>query len=277
MGFDHLLLTAFNLRIAGEPGLSDEWLAHRLRLFEEFCLPSVTDQTVRAFRWILFCDPLTPEPHRGRIDRLCADPRIRVRFVERIDECVVAAREEAAPDATHLISTTLDNDDAISRTFVQRVQEQFRGQEFEILNFPSGYRLELASGRLYRVSIRTNPFVSLVERNSSPRTIRGCGPHNLLGRRFADIRDVSSEPLWLQVVHDRNLAVTGVWGGRRVTATSLSDRFTLRRTAPVGDESPWSIRRENLRRAAERAGMGLLSPGLRGALRRRLRRLRGRE
>jgi hypothetical protein len=266
--FEHLVLTRFNTRLDGAEGLSSDWLEHRFRLFEEFCLPSVLGQSVRNFQWLLFCDPDTPREFRLRLESVLSDSRFHLCFVRRFEEILEAARKFVPAGCSHLITTTLDNDDALAKTYIERVQSEFREQEFEILNFLVGYRLNLLTSKLYRSRRQTNPFVSLVELNTpAVKTIRGCGPHSLLGTRMPLIRDIEANALWLQVIHERNLVGTGVWGWRRVPVSSLFGQFTLRWARPDARENPWGLRAENVRRAAEHMMMKLLGRKRRIALR----------
>src|SRR5262249_40599105 len=139
------LLTRFNVawrgfaspRFGATPGLSREWLEDRFALFARFCAPSVAAQTEADFEWIIFCDPRT-EPEDVRRIR-AFDPRIRVVYYP--PPKVVAsgagagAPAEAAPILTTtevaplarpgagvVVSTRLDNDDALHRHALRRVR-----------------------------------------------------------------------------------------------------------------------------------------------------------
>ncbi len=64
---------------------------------------------------------------------------------------------------THLITTNLDNDDAIHARFVEHIQNEFTGQRREFLNFTNGFLFDTIRELLYVRRHRSNPFVSLVE------------------------------------------------------------------------------------------------------------------
>jgi hypothetical protein len=208
-GFVHVLLTRFNVRVgygaAAWRGADEDWLETRLALFDAFCYPSVRAQTAR-FRWLVFVDAETPEPFRRRLESYDGATVVYVsgRLAdERIAEAVV---EHVELDAPHLITTRLDNDDAIGDTYLERVQRAFRGQELEFVNLPLGY--EWHAGRLYHRVSRSNTFISLVERvprsGERPRTVH-CAPHTDL-RSVAPIRQVVAPPLWLVTIHGGNAA-----------------------------------------------------------------------
>jgi hypothetical protein len=118
--------------------------------------------------------------------------------------------------ATHLITTRLDNDDAVASDFVEQTQRAFTGQDREYLNFPIGYQWR--DGRLYHTIQRSNPFVSYVERLPAdgtrlPTTVYS-GGHDLL-RRSAGVRQLWRPQIWSQVLHGSNV-LNDLQGIRRV-------------------------------------------------------------
>jgi len=127
--FSHFLVTRFNVRLpfGGRVNLDPRWLDHRHALFERFCLPAVTGQSTKAFRWLLLCDARTPEPHRSRLEGYERVSNAEIIWVD--DEVQAGLRAAVAArlgHGTHVITSRLDNDDAICRDFVERVQEAAR-------------------------------------------------------------------------------------------------------------------------------------------------------
>jgi hypothetical protein len=230
----------------------------------------VRGQTSQAFRWLVFFDVATPSPFRQRADSLAEWAACRPCFVSDLSRIREVALEHVDAGTTHLITTRLDNDDALSREFIGRVQNLFDDQQFEIVNFPRGFRLDLLRERLYAHSIRTNPFITLIERAAEAKTILGCGSHARIASRFDCVRDVETPPLWLQVIHDRNLARTGLWGCRRVPLEGLDESFALRYRPSARRERRLALRLENVRRGIERQAMRFLDPELRARVRNRL-------
>ncbi len=134
MSFSHILITRFNITYEDTPlvcrkGLQEDWLAQRFALFETYCMPSVLGQTNRSFQWLVLFDEHTPEPFRGRIDCHVTEGAYHAVWMSSFDLDVIKAnvRRFISPDASHVITTRLDNDDAISRHFVARVQNAFSG------------------------------------------------------------------------------------------------------------------------------------------------------
>src|SRR5260370_15472879 len=177
----HLSLTRFNLRMEAREPPSKEWLEHGLDFFERFCYPTGRTQTNTNFDWILYCHPDMPESIRKRIDACRAWSRFRpVFFRSSFSQAMVqAAISELATGFTHLITTRLDNDDAIVKTFVETIQNRFTGQAFEFLNFTNGYIWK--QGKLYSGRHTTNAFISLQKRTANYSTVY-CDNHMELQR-----------------------------------------------------------------------------------------------
>ena len=57
----HYILTRFNLcgrnrDKSKQSTLTKEWLHHRIKLFETYCLPSIKQQTNQNFKWLILFD-----------------------------------------------------------------------------------------------------------------------------------------------------------------------------------------------------------------------------
>lgn len=265
----HLVITPFNLPVHGSPGIDPDWLRHRFELFERFCLPSVRAQTNQEFVWYVLADPRTPSPFRERLEAYGGWSAFRPCWVESVEASLSFRTEYDIGGADVVITTTLDNDDAIAKDFVDRVRNDARTHGPGFLNYPQGYRYAVRDKKLYRHRVRSNPFLTLVEHGPSPKGIRSYGPHDHIERKHA-IRNIESEPMWIQVVHGRNVAATGVWGCRRVPVGELEERFPDLEV-PAGHDGRVSIAAENLRRSGEALAIRALGPETRTRLRRLLR------
>lgn len=206
----HLLLTRFNVPHAryardkrGAATCTPEWLAHRFELFERFCLPSVRGQRGADFDWLVFFDEVTPEPFRGRILAYRDVPRLRPCFAAHFDELPERVRAEAPPEAEYLITSRLDNDDALARDALRAVRGAFCRQPLEFVNLATGYIL--ARGALHRARLPRNPFLSLIERRAAEPWPTAWGVAHDRAHEIGPVRDLAERPYWLQVVHDRNL------------------------------------------------------------------------
>jgi hypothetical protein len=207
--FRHVILTRFNVKIEQSAPPGTAWLEDRFSLFERFCLPSVQAQTCGDFVWVIFCDPDIPARYRDRIAEYTRWSTLRpIYFRHQFEGGMVrAAVAELAKGYTHLITSRLDNDDAICRTYVESVQQRFRGQQFEFLNFTNGY--VWCDGRVWSARHGSNPFISLVERADRYSTVY-CGNHMDLHEQ-GPVVQIAEPAGWLQVVHGRNLS-NRVWG-----------------------------------------------------------------
>ena len=205
--FRHVVLTRFNTRRPGHTDRPGEaWLQDRWRLFEEFCIRSIARQTVKEFDWLVFFDSDTPQSWRSRVDATAATAGFRPVFLAEPFTGTAAAAAIAAAgldDAPFLITSRLDNDDAIAPDFIGTVQRAFRPHRLQFINLPFGY--QLAGRQIYLRPYLASSFASLVEQvDAGPvRTVHFVD-HHLIGRH--SVRQIWSPPAWLQVVHDRNLA-----------------------------------------------------------------------
>jgi len=278
--FVHFILTRFNLKIWPQVQLKQGWYEHRLALFEQFCLPSIQSQSQQQFTWLILCDSTTPAEYLSRIQNLCSQSNMQVHMLDGFDiGHILAIIRAQLGQRSHLITTSLDNDDALADTFVETLQQQFRGQAFELINFPRGYRFVIRNQRLYACDMASNPFISLIERidaDGTFRSIAGCLPHSTIAARFPALTDVFTAPLWLQVLHGYNLANTHVWGRQRQPRGQLAAHFSLNYALPSEPESRWVLNAQNLRARVERAVIDGLTPAQKNRLGGWLRRGRGR-
>jgi hypothetical protein len=263
---EHFILTRFNTRAAylsEWPGADPEWLERRFALFERLCVPSVARQRA-IFRWLVFFDASTPDPFLARIERDRQLGAFEPIFVDgvltdvRIGEFVGARCRSAG----HLLTTRLDNDDAIHDRFIAEVQQAFVPVDAGFVNFPLGFQYR--GGCLFLYLSRSNPFISLMERRSpddgAPLTVY-CGPHERL-RAVAPVRQLLAPPRWMQVIHGGNLAneVRGLrWPVGRMPAGFAGCDVPVRRDPPLRAaggmllslvEGPASTIRQGTRRRA---------------------------
>lgn len=259
--FSHLLLTLFNVRIAfakADEFARTDWLEHRFQLFESFCYPSVRGQTNQNFRWIVLFDSRTPKAFRDRIEHYSEWDNFQPYFIDdfesfKEDQLRYVVFENSSPGTSFLITTRLDNDDALSIDYLQSVQDSFASQDFEFINFPKGYVLSLSNTgkvRLYQKDGElSNPFISLIESNRCGgfRTLWGCGPHDRL-RFVGNIRQVDSSARWLQVVHGRNVRNSVEVTSVRIPVHVLDSEFVLKKPFDSIKDNQFVITLDNSKR-----------------------------
>ncbi|RMH27987.1 MAG: hypothetical protein D6693_04385 [Planctomycetota bacterium] len=241
--FTHLILTRFNVRVDAawsRAGLDPAWLEHRFGLFDRYCLPSIEAQTERAFTWLIFFDAATPEPFRARAEALAGRGFIRPVFLDRFDPAPVseAVRAALTPGAARLVTTRLDNDDALSVDHVARVRDHVADQAFAFVNFDRGFVLR--DGRLYEHRHPSNAFASLIEAlepGSAPRTVWSV-QHMQIAGAGPVIHD-QGPPAWLQIVHGRN--VSNRVRGRRRRREALREGFPFAARGDGGRDSALGV------------------------------------
>lgn len=252
--FTHVIVTRFNLPLWGGQGPDDVWMADRFELFETYCVPTLRAQTQQNFKWVVLFSSKTTERFRERINRVAGWPNFEPVFLDKFysKRTIDAVTACIQPQSSHLITTTLDNDDGLSADFVASVQAMFCGQSFEIVNFTNGLRLNTGTQKLYHCSVACSPFVSLIESlDVAPHTIVRCLPHSTIVERYESVIEVESPPRWLQIVHGRNAAATTVRGWQRASRGELA-RFGLSAETLVVADEKRSMRRDNLVAKVER-------------------------
>jgi hypothetical protein len=222
--FDHLVITRFNVRINETPA-SDNWLRHRLHYFRTVCCPSLRSQANKNFRWVVLFDSVREPWFEAEVERLSDHGPFEAVWVNgKFTPTLTASIAAARSSAEWLITSRVDNDDAIARDYIDIVQSQFEEQEFEFINFQSGLQLT-DSGELFHRLDPSNAFISLIERRTSEQP--WCvylAPHNEV-KGHGKIRQIRSHPMWLQIIHDRN--VENQARGVRANPRLLSEHFDI--------------------------------------------------
>ncbi len=208
MEAQHLILTRFSVKASADaPPHPDEWLEYRLALFTAFCVPGLAQQTVPAFRWLVFCDAATPRWCLGRLAALAADvPQLRV----ELTQAGTSAVERLRPQAPILATTRIDSDDGTSTDLVERVAAYApafaeSGHDKLVLNFSRGCKLETATGRVFETFHPLSPHLTMFERTAGGVVTVQSGNHGRMQESYAVHQDAGS-PAWLQVVHGGNLS-----------------------------------------------------------------------
>lgn len=230
--FNHFILTRFNVKVAyskSGTGLDPEWLKHRFKLFDQFCYPSVRAQLNQNFKWIVFFDSQTPQAFKDKVKEYSKWQNfipvyVDGEFTNQINQSTLM--NHLTSGVEYLITTRLDNDDAVCKDFVQIVQNNFHEQDSEFINLAYGYVWK--DGKLYSFKYLNNPFMSLIEKINKLKaeefkTIL-CKEHTQLSS-IGQIQQIKTQPAWLQVVHEKN--VSNRIRGIRQPIKKLGDRFAI--------------------------------------------------
>jgi N-acetylglucosaminyl-diphospho-decaprenol L-rhamnosyltransferase len=202
-----VLLTRFNLPSVGVESLiraEEGWLRGRVELFERYCLPSVRAQTNRDFQWIVYFDPESPEWLRTWIDSHRAEQLFTPYFRTGVSrtELVADISEGIGTPRAGLLTTNLDNDDALAVDFVERLQAVGLPEVRHAVYLSNG--LIGSPTGLYRRTDRYNAFCSVVESWDSP-IMCWADWHNRLPASMPVI-GLRGAPGWLQVIHGSNVS-----------------------------------------------------------------------
>jgi hypothetical protein len=204
---DHVLLTRFNLPTVGFERLvraKEGWLEERLILFERYCIPSVQAQTHQAFHWLVYFDPESPEWLKRRIQVHATHKLYTPVFRESVNESELLSdiRGLELGGNGRLLTSNLDNDDALAVDFVERVQESAPKRGKTVVYLVSGM---IKSGpHVYLRMDRSNAFRSVVSDWAAPSSCWS-NWHTLLSKDMPSL-ELNGGPAWLQVVHSLNVS-----------------------------------------------------------------------
>ncbi len=222
--FAHFVITRFNahgvwpqnnLSPPAPKRLTADYLNERFALFERFCLPALTQQSERDFFWLVLFDAETPAAFKSKIEGYAAIyPQFNPIYIEVGSELmrpVAATMQRLLPEgAAYLITSRIDNDDAVGRDFIAEVQACFNQQDDCVIFFKEGFLLQ--DDRLYARTYFDNPFATRIKRVDWERlTIEVGNPTVFVGqhghlKQLCAVRYVDNRaPIWLQTLHGSNL------------------------------------------------------------------------
>jgi hypothetical protein len=234
--FEHLLLTRFNVPFTWTSVKPDHnWLRKRIVLFEKFCFPSVLRQTSQNFKWLVFFDKNSPDFLLDKIKEYQKYENFVPVFTPEFSAraCRDLTREHLTQNTEYVITTHLDNDDAVALAFMQNVQDRFIPQDMTVLNFLYGYRYY--KNKLYLQRYASNSFISLIESTQKQflTTVYSATPHGQY-KKIANMIDIRSEPSWLIVIHEDNIGNRRT--GIRTPVSRLAKNFPhLADVVPAGE------------------------------------------
>ncbi len=213
--FTHYLVTRFNIPVEvwasdkGGKSVRDKgWMEHRLHLFKKYCVPSVMAQSEKNFHWIIYCDTLSTFTLRDEImDAVKEIKQVSLRYVPNMADMsndLQALLQQS--DHPYVITTRLDNDDALEKDFIRRIQTQFVPEDRILINLQGGYFYHPEIAVVTRLNIsEPNNFISLIETSNAKEILSVFGfPHTQipLGIKMIRLREGFH---WLRIIHARNI------------------------------------------------------------------------
>jgi len=214
MKFKHFVLTRYNLGIYDRKQklrdkkriVPEEWMENRWKLFTKFCVPSVSNQKCKDFVWIIVFDPKTPVGVLDEAEKVvppntivCTGDNFRKKSIEVVESLLT--------DEDRVITSRIDNDDAIHQDFVGNIQEWFKiRKRTGVLTYSKGWVWDWLSNKLYHLRYIKNHFITFIEkRGAKPVKTVLRDRHTDLTSRFQTFRVETESHMWLESVHEDNL------------------------------------------------------------------------
>ncbi|MHC0055479.1 glycosyltransferase [Actibacterium sp. D379-3] len=233
----HVLMTRFNLATPGreaEIRNKPDWLEGRFELFERFCLPSVGNQTTPDFTWIIYFDKDTPQPFKDRITRLQREMPFRAYYTGLFpaEGWPRSLTEELGPLPDHVLTSRLDNDDALAVDYMARTRAAAQAHLAAAPALPLTRRAGIvitngfirSDSRCYRISHPCNAFTSWLESTADPSALKSAmGIAHMDAATQGGLVQVPGPGGWLQVVHGGN--VSNKVRGLRMRPEQMQGRF----------------------------------------------------
>jgi len=222
----HILLTRFNVPANNKKYQkalqSENWLKKRFNLFENFCLPSVVSQTHQKFYWLIYFDEHTPLKYKDKVlEYRTKYPFLNVKWVSSMNlKSVQKDIHEITKSKPYknILTTRLDNDDAISNKFFTRLYDTIK-----VNTTQSPYALNCTYGiifngkKTYKHQDDSNAFISLYEPINEFQTV-WAQQHIDIIKNF-DTVQITHQAMWLQIIHIDN--ISNRVKGTRVSAKHL--------------------------------------------------------
>ncbi|MBI1183514.1 hypothetical protein GC194_04550 [bacterium] len=219
--FKHFIITRFNIIFGknDKKGRSvdqhGDWLLHRCALFERFCLPSVLQQTDKNFEWLLFFDSETKAEVWKKYDAL---PQVRVCLIDNehyYDDrgMVQEVLGEIVKNESYkyLITTRLDNDDALHPDFVAGINAQVNKMAWlkhRIVQYSDGFELSLPQKKVWQIHSPhySHSFLSFIEKYQSGKEPLTCFNYRHVEmKKHYRLKNLKKPIGWLRLIHERNL------------------------------------------------------------------------
>ena len=228
----HLIFTRFNIQYEADDiiGIQPEWLDERLRLFEQYCVPSMQRQTCPDYVWILTGDVRTSNEYKAKIEHFCLQvPQLRVYWLPFAQDAYHGfyrqIGQEFAKGKDVLISTRLDSDDAFPENYVETVQKIAQDGVEGIISFPVGRQTFVRDHKSYRIRYVQNHSTSRIER-SGFETIMVFDHTQLTNQDVCVVE--TEQPMWEEIVHGGNI-INDYMPQYKYYITGFSDVWDLSR------------------------------------------------
>lgn len=217
------------------------WAKSRSKLFKDICLPSMLGQSLKPDSWLLGLarerSQYFPELEavfggNGWIAPAWQDV-VQDAPEQELNALKRAVLERVPDETDYVITTRLDNDDALHRSFLAVVRDYVSlilASEPGLTDFwlTMPYGLQLGSNKLGVCCYTNNPFTTRVQTRgnflSSAYSTALAGDHTKLFKNDRVFSVNTRIPMWLQGVHGENL-----YNRMLLTAIAVEDHKSLLR------------------------------------------------
>ncbi len=135
LSYRHVIITRFSVRFsmltekAGKLFDCDR-LDKRMKVFKTVCVPSIVHQSWKHFFWVILVDSDLPSKYRHEIDSI-ADKHKFIRVLEwqadyKLSQVSWLEEVDIDINVTHLITTRLDDDDALHIHFTKMIKNYYK-------------------------------------------------------------------------------------------------------------------------------------------------------
>lgn len=228
----HLVCTRFNLAIHFEcdkrldsnmpekaPWLDEEYLEIRFALFEKYTFYSLKNQSNMNFIWLVMFHQDTPEKYKKRIKKYQTEMTQFVPLYFSSEESgkvseIIKSYIRTNYEGYHVITTRIDNDDLVHKTFIEEIQgDTYQPKEgIGFLSYVNGLQYDQRNKQLLNFIYPHNHFISFFA------DTKNLGSHILqYNHAYIDQEDIevvykeTQIPLWVEVIHENNFSNALHW------------------------------------------------------------------
>jgi hypothetical protein len=231
MDFLHFVITQFNLRNfqVSDTDRYERWLRwtrDRIKLFRDYCLPSVLNQSNKDFTWLIFFDTKTPGEFSAFIGELESIPIVQICYSDGSEGFDTGYVKEISKRITNpdkwIMTTRFDNDDSLHKEAIAVLRDNFVPKHKYLISLASGYVLNISDKTVSHYFYPMSPFITLIE--NAEIEIRGVFEKihtkwdqlrlfvfkeiwlETVNRKSRMSRFILKEPMWIQTVHGENIS-----------------------------------------------------------------------
>lgn len=223
----HYIITKFNIPKLGinfgskreedknGNAIDEIWLEDRFQLFDKYCFPSLLYQTCHNYKWLLGFDINIPSSYKSRIENYKIKlPNIYPIFVTDFDDFRKKTYQfihneiklnNLIKSSSILITSRLDNDDALCNNYIEEIQKQAFLNIGKIIDFPLGYRYSVEKGICSKYRMEGTHFLSKVDRINEFKDLEiNSLKHTEVKYLNNFIKLKQKQPMHIEFIHKRN-------------------------------------------------------------------------